>query len=385
MRIGTGCEAIALWGILFLAACDQQATEPSAKAPDPVATMMAADTMAIGGRSETYVVVTPQGGWKITKTYLQTFVCPTSAPPGEARDVNDNNWIVGWGAVLSRTGGCDRHAFLIRPGQRIRDITNRAYDAEAVAVNNRGTVVGVADGRAFRWTLTTGLQYLPLLAGIPGVPTAIDEGDNIVGTVATASGRRAVLWPAAGGVIDLAPMTDARAVSYGEVYGAAPLGPSGDHAVLRQSDGTLIDLGTQGTGAVATGWITGAIVGNYVDVAGGEHAVFMNRYGQPWTPIPTIGGLLNQANAANAEYRGNSGAVVGWSEIFDPYLGNDREAFFWSTAAGSLRLNIAPPDACGGFDSEARAVNRGGLVVGGEADCTVIGRKPVSWKVSPLP
>jgi uncharacterized membrane protein len=339
--------------------------------------------MASTSQTESYVVVTPNGGWKITKTLLQTFVCDGTYEPGLALAVNDNDWVVGWSNVRSYFGGCNRHAFLIRPGQRIRDLTSHALDAEAVDVNNQGTVIGTTDGRAFRWSLTTGLQYLPQVAGVAGVPTAINAGGDIVGTVATATGRHAVLWPAAGGVVDLAPMNSATAIADdGQILGVAPLSPAGNHAVVRYPDGELHDLGTQGAGAEATGFLYGYYVGNYLDSSREPHAVIMKWEGPPWIPIPTLGGLVNQVHDSR------DGAAVGWSDTFNPEGGtSSREAFFWSAASGSLRLNFSP--SCGGDDnggwSEARAINRRrATVVGGEI-IPCVGFRPVMWKVARLP
>lgn len=73
------------------------------------------------------------------------------------------------------------HAFIKVPDQPMVDLHQgplntygRAWD-----INNHGVVVGEMDGRAFRWTATTGAEWLSSSSGI--VATAINDAGQIIG------------------------------------------------------------------------------------------------------------------------------------------------------------------------------------------------------------
>lgn len=82
--------------------------------------------------------------------------------------------------------------------------------SEAVGLNNDGTLIGWswAEGdvrRAFRWSLTGGIEELPAPAGVTSHATAIVENGNIYGWHKASLGGQAVRWQ--GGTL-LTPIDD---------------------------------------------------------------------------------------------------------------------------------------------------------------------------------
>ena len=81
-------------------------------------------------------------------------------------------------------------------------------ESEAVAINNRGDVVGHSTGaagtRAFLWTRDEAMQDLGTFpSGDYSRALAINDRGDVVGTSTSALGLRAVLWTKAGGMQDL--------------------------------------------------------------------------------------------------------------------------------------------------------------------------------------
>lgn len=90
-----------------------------------------------------------------------------------------------------------------------------------LAINDRGTVVGVGSTAATRnsegfiWTDSSGMQFLKL-DDLVEFPRAINNRNEVVG-VLEGSYTRAFLWTPAGGVVDLGALTDS-ATDYAEAY-----------------------------------------------------------------------------------------------------------------------------------------------------------------------
>ena len=81
-------------------------------------------------------------------------------------------------------------------------------ESEAVAINNRGDVVGHSIGaagtRAFLWTRDIAMQDLGTFpSGDYSRALAINDRGDVVGTSTSALGLRAVLWTKTGGMQDL--------------------------------------------------------------------------------------------------------------------------------------------------------------------------------------
>ncbi|WFE43310.1 hypothetical protein [Verrucosispora sp. WMMD1129] len=87
-------------------------------------------------------------------------------------------------------------------GGRLRDGVVTPVGDQATAINNLGHVVGVANGRAFRWRAGV-LADLGTLGGATSRATAVNDLGVVLGSADTAAGvRRPVLW-GVGRTVDL--------------------------------------------------------------------------------------------------------------------------------------------------------------------------------------
>ncbi|NLU79666.1 HAF repeat-containing protein [Micromonospora sp. HNM0581] len=79
-------------------------------------------------------------------------------------------------------------------GGRLRDGVLTPVGDQATAINNLGDVVGIDDGRAFRWRAGA-LTDLGTLGGATSRATAVNDLGVVLGSADTAAGvRRPVLW-----------------------------------------------------------------------------------------------------------------------------------------------------------------------------------------------
>ena len=80
--------------------------------------------------------------------------------------------------------------------------------SEAIAINNRGDVVGYSKGptglQAFLWTAATGMQNVGTLpGGNASRALAINDAGCVVGSATTSSGDHAFIWTKQEGMTDL--------------------------------------------------------------------------------------------------------------------------------------------------------------------------------------
>ncbi|MEK8105698.1 hypothetical protein NKG94_12135 [Micromonospora sp. M12] len=93
-------------------------------------------------------------------------------------------------------GGVQRAAAGLPVYLRRRPVARRVFTqigSEAVGVNNRGQVVGAANGRAFRWQNGT-LTDLGTLGGAWSRATAINDRGEVVGQSTTTAAWHPFLW-----------------------------------------------------------------------------------------------------------------------------------------------------------------------------------------------
>jgi probable HAF family extracellular repeat protein len=254
----------------------------------------------------------------------------TELPPGEisldVRAINNRNQIVGWTALA---GVPPLHPFIWDRRYGMRDLGSLPGHANGIAadINDAGTVVGEAtdfatgQSLAFTWTRRTGMRELDVsLGGVDSVATGINRFGQIAGTSQTGAGDfHALLRDVNGDVLDL---------------GALPDGSGSSSATAVNDRGQVV--GTRGP----RGQIT-------------EGFVWDERHGmQPLIedPPPFFVPFPLGIN--------NHGVVVG--EV----LGTDpTRAFRWTRREGLQDLG-ALSDLDTHYTS-ARAINRWGTIVGG--------------------
>jgi probable HAF family extracellular repeat protein len=306
-----------------------------------------------GGISHAFVMNSPSVSYTITD--LGTL------PGGGFSQASQGNTENGLIAGVSTVASGSQHAVLWQYGQAI-DLGASGLggpNSFAVGLNAKGAAVGLAEtseadsedfclyGTGLRcvpviWQNGT-INQLPALGGRNGAVSAVNKSGAIAGIAETATHDascpaplfhqyEAVVWgPAPGHVRELRPLPgDTVGVAFwindkGQVVGASgtcdntlPNGVIvGPHAVLWDSDGTPIDLGTLG----GTSDIKAFAVGN------------------------------------RGTYINNNGQVVGGSAL----AGNKTShAFLWTRDAGMKDLGVLPGD----FNSGALALNERGEAVG---------------------
>lgn len=280
--------------------------------------------------------------------------------------------------------------------------------SNAQAVNNLGQVTGSFRGRAYRWSVATGLVNIdPTIQGNSG-GSAINEKGHIAGGVWFDGTDEPVafLWtPQTGmrGLGTLGGRSDATALNEsGTVVGWSRIVPRGDNTTAvafrwtkaegMRPLGTLPSLATRASDVNEAGYIVGATP---VVPGGLEHAFL-------WTPkwgLRDLGtGAGNRSEALRINDKGmvignlsgrrggaffNHGFVWTWEhgvvEIgidSTNSMANDLNAhghvvgavsdraYVWTRATGIIDLNTRIPDAPAGLElREARAISDNGSIV----------------------
>lgn len=235
--------------------------------------------------------------------------------------------------------------------------------SRATDLNESGTVVGwswLADEvttLAFRWTSGSGMVALAALGG-DARALAIDESGRVVGWSEAADGsHRAVLWQSDGSLVDLGTLPgDAWSEAVAITDGGLVLGVSADaDAILRRS---FVWDASQGIRELAlpdgfiasdlndAGWIVGN-PGFAIDPAGG------------FRELDTLGGGSAVAQAVNA-----TGAVAGSADLGPN--GGPAVAVLWDPSGVPLGLDtlLAVGPYTEGCCTGALDVNAGSTVVG---------------------
>jgi probable HAF family extracellular repeat protein len=242
-----------------------------------------------------------------------------------------------------------------------------AYDLGpglALAINSAGTIVGSSpavyseSGTSYRPLQWSGgvVSDLASLGGPCGIASAVNDHNVIVGWSCIGDAT----WPWHGFRNSNGTVTDLGVLNYdsiawainnaGTIVGDSVLGDS-TRAVIYQN-GVMSDLGTlSGVASSASGINNaGTIVGWSQSANGADHAF---RYsGGSWSDLGTLGSRNSTSLARDIN---DAGAIVGSSQIYD--LGPDHAVLF--TDAGITDLGTL-----GGANSQARAINSAGVIVG---------------------
>lgn len=269
-------------------------------------------------------------------------------------------------------------------------IHGRAQSAATAVSGDGTTVVGNANGVAFRWTQASGMLDLSPDAGTLAFAVSRD-GSVVVGTSLNVPGGGAFRWTQASGVVSLGNLAfgsrpEARGVSsdgsviVGTVFTPFLVIPAISISFLeafRWTEATgMVALGTPGPGTFsgATGVSgDGSVIVGFRD--GGTFCVipavciaapvaFRWTQATGMVPIGTLnGGGISQANAISRD--GN--VIVG---ISVDGAANAWRAFRWTQASGMVSLgNLA-----GKTNSSAAAVNfDGSVIVGNASDPNIFG------------
>jgi probable HAF family extracellular repeat protein len=240
--------------------------------------------------------------------------------------INASNQIVG--TTLDATGTAQAFLWDAQHGMRSLGLPN----TNGAAINKTGQIVGETAsvtngqvGRAFIWDPTTGVQWIPLLATLPGCfltnATAVNDASTVTGYCqSTNNGFQAFVWDDAHGVqaLDAQGTTESLAFSinnHGQVAGSVTLSPGVGRAVTWNGAGniTMLPLIVDGQGATLnTAAYSINDLGDEVGI-GGQRAVLWTGQGGYLLDdlIPQSSGWqLNQANAIN-----NAGQIAGYGTI----------------------------------------------------------------------
>ena len=229
-------------------------------------------------------------------------------------------------------------------------------DFNAAALDERGRVVGSAQGGLAVWAPASTGYYAPLLPGAEALATS-RSGASIVGL---AGASAFVFGNGAFSTIGLpASATWATAVNdAGQVAGFASYGFSLSSAFLYQA-GAFVELGTLG-GQVSVAHAINAAgqVAGFASLAADDgdwpdplrHATIYRDGSQH--DLGTLGGRLSEANDIN-----DAGVAVGWSDLAD---GFSERPFLFAPENGQM-IDLG---SLGGVLGRANALNNAGTVVG---------------------
>jgi probable HAF family extracellular repeat protein len=265
------------------------------------------------------------------------------------------------------------HAFLWQNG-RMRDLGALGSGASyPSAINERGQVVGTSDTKrlgnhAVIWQ-DGKIRDLGTLGGSDSSGSAINQQGQIVGTSFTKSFQlHAFLWEN-GKMRDLGTLSgsesDARAISSdGRIVGYSDTPTHTRHAFLWEW-GAMRDLGT--LGGTSEAWAinaSGQVVGvsDRADAKAGLRAFLWENGTMSELPmLPPPRGVLAASQPAAIN---DQGRVVGSCETSVGFGSVARSALAWQRATVWANGVATDLGTLGGRDSEARALNSAGLIVG---------------------
>jgi len=314
-----------------------------------------------------FIIIAPlQGGFSHHKIYD---LSPDGVYWPGSHQINDVDQIVG----CSYTGDNEREGFLWDRLLGVRSLgTLGGAVTTSGGINNPGQVVGssqTANGneRAFFWE-NGSMSDLGSLAGdtAQSWAKAVNNSGQIVGySETTDSGRHGFLWDN-GTMTDLGTLggygSFARGINdAGQIVGESFTDQGNWHAFHWQ-DGQMADLGTLGGNRSeaydinSDGQIAGYSRLNDGSDHNNSHAVLWESNGQ-LIDIGTLGNIDDsKAMALN-----NSGQVVGYSYT-DMW---QQHAFLWDNADGMIDLNtMLPGDSGWAYLETAFDINNNGHIVG---------------------
>ena len=215
--------------------------------------------------------------------------------------------------------------------------------SEALGVSADGSVVvgisrdAAGQNRAFRWTLSGGIQDLGTLPGNSGAWAVSADGGVVVGAALTDGNWRAFRWTVAGGMQNLGTLGGNFSEAYSvSANGSAVVGRSrnADGRVLAfrwTAAGGMQNLGTLGgSESAAYGISTDGNVVVGVASTGGNWRAFR------WTAgggMQDLGTLLGFSSSEAHGVSADGSVVVGWARS-----GEQDRAFRWTAAGGMQDL-----------------------------------------------
>lgn len=227
-------------------------------------------------------------------------------------------------------------------GARVLTLPDMTY-AEARSINDWGRVVGTyhrgADNAtlAYRWSPWSGTTVLPSLSTLESAANDINHANDAVGySAAAGGGKRAVLWPTAGGIRELGMLpghagSDAVAISNkGHVAvaswpaGLTSVGTTRPRAALWTETGGLQPLGTFGgeTSVPADVNAWGEVVGTGTTADGQAHAFVWH---------PSTGMVRLDEGGAG---RSKALAINSWGDIIGTLNDGELVAWVWESNLG---------------------------------------------------
>jgi probable HAF family extracellular repeat protein len=249
---------------------------------------------------------------------------------------------------------------------------NIAYGTSA----DGSVVVGMADGRAFRWTASDGMQDLGTFGGNRSEATGVSaDGSVVVGWAYDASGRqRAFRWTAATGMQDLGTLGGRSSAAWGvSADGSVVVGwandASGRQRAFRWTAATgMQDLGTLG-GRSSAAWgvsADGSVVVGWAQNAAGKYRAFRWTAATGLQDLGTLGSFPDSLAFGVSE---DGSVVIG--RVQDS---TNSRAFRWTASDGMQDLGTF-----GGNRSGATGVSADGSVVVGWAQNAAGNYRAFRW------
>lgn len=249
------------------------------------------------------------------------------------------------------------------PAYTVAPVTEVGSSGSPYGINNAGQVSGYAytpGGHIYAYVSRNGTAESRHPAD-PDVRDSVATGVNNSGVAAgsvtyQSKGTRAAIF-ADGSVQVLGTLGGSYSSAYGinaggQAAGTAELDNGDRHAFVSQAGGSLLDLGTLGTGAnsVADAINDHGVVTGYSEIDGdGNYRAFVYENGAMHA-LATLGGSYAEGYAIN-----NAGMIAGYSG-----LAGDAESHAFLYANGTVK----DLGSLGGYDSYATGINEAGDVVG---------------------
>jgi probable HAF family extracellular repeat protein len=298
----------------------------------------------------------------VAQSYTLTDLGTLSGGEAEALAINNSGQIVGWASVQT-DGDAQEDAFLWTAQGGMQDVFSNANFA---AIDNAGEAAGSSITSALIWTETGGIVDLGFLNGgsVSGANAINDLGD-VVGSSAFSNSNRfehAFVWNSARGMQDIGTLGGNNSWALGinnhrQVVGYSSLpGDNASHAFLWTSAGGMRDLGTLG-GSVSSAQAindSGAIVGGSRLPGDTMSHAFVWTESKGMQDLGTLGGSNSIAVAIN-----NSGEVVGNS---DTHKTSKVGVFLWRSGKGMENLTKQISASSGWWVTFAGGINKIGQI-----------------------
>jgi len=257
-------------------------------------------------------------------------------PSAEAVAINDRGQVVGWSAAT----GAAAHAFRWDRGAMTDLGTLGGTESRARDVNGTGQVAGssrVDSGtfHAFRWD-TGGMRDLGTLGGASSYGFRINERGEVAGESETAAGStHAFLW-SDGVMHDLGVLggaTSSSAVAVNDRGQVAVVSFPGGSFLWDHGKTTPLPNALGGTHAIAVDMNDGAQIVGQVDAAPGVYRAVLWEDGRMYD-LGTLGGDQSAPMAINTR-----GDVVGWALLAT----GEQHAVLWRRSAVARRIAARAP------------------------------------------